>query len=90
MEEPLQPREPLTVGEHRLRDLRAVRATVGEDVLTELRDDGVAHVVVGREQVMDDLVARDRRGPVRTERLERRRLAGADPARDGDRDRMSR
>ena len=39
---------------------------------------------------MDDLVARDRRGPVRTERLERRRLAGADPARDGDRDRMSR
>ena len=91
VEQLLEPREPLAVAEHRLGDLRPVGPTVvAEDLLAEPRDERVADVVVRREQVVDDLVARDRRGAVRAERLERRRLAGADAAGDRDRDRTPR
>ena len=89
MQERFEPREPLAVGEHRLRDLRAIGAAVGEDLRPEALDERVADVVVGCQQVMDDLVARDRRGAPGAERIERSRLAGADPTRDRDRDRAA-
>ena len=72
VEQPLEQGERLAVAEDDLRDPRRGRgAVLTEDLLAEPLDDRVADVVVGREQVMDDLVARDRRGAVRAERLER-------------------
>ena len=73
MQERFQPGQLLAVAEDRLRDPRAVGpAVVAQDVVAETRDERVADVVVRREQVMDDLVARDRGGAVRAERSERR------------------
>ena len=91
VEQAFEPRELLAIAEDRLRDPATVRAAVlTEHPLSEARDDRVAHLVVGREQVVDDLVARDGRGTVRAECLEGGGLAGADSPRDRDRDRAAR
>ena len=73
MQQRFEPGELLAVAEDRLRDPRAIGPAVGaQDTVTEAGDDRVADLVVRRQQVMDDLVARDRRGAVRAERIERR------------------
>ncbi len=88
MQELLEPVQSLPVCEDRLGDARPVGTAVGsEDALSELRDDRVAHVVVARQEVVDDRVARDRGGAMRPKRVERSGLAGADSAGDRDRDR---
>src|SRR5262249_28842012 len=70
-------RDPLAIG----------RAVVAQDALAEAIDERTLDLGVGREEVMDDLVARHRRGAVPAEAFERRRLTGADPSGDGDRER---
>ena len=51
--------------------------------------DGVLHLAVGAQELVDDLVARDDRRAVAGEGRERLGLAGADPTRDGDRHGLS-
>ena len=76
------------VGEDDLGDPGAVdRAVVREHALAELAHDRLAHLRVGAQEVMDDLVARDGRGARLLEREESLALPGADPAGDRDRDR---
>ena len=88
MEQALEPRESLLVAEDRLGDARPVGSTVlAEHLRAEPFDDRVADVVVRCEQVMDDLVARDRRRAVCAKRFERGRLPRADAT--GDRDRAA-
>ena len=90
VEQRLQEVELLAVGEDDVGDPRAVdRAVLAEDALPQLVDHRLAHLVVGGEQVVDDLVARDGGGAGR-ERRERLALAGADAAGDGDGDRVGR
>jgi hypothetical protein len=79
MEERLEPVELGAVGEDELPDLRAVRRP-------EPLEQRGADVLVVRDQVVDDLVARDRGRAVSCERTQRLALPGADAAgdRDGD------
>ncbi len=85
----LEERELVSVAEHDLGHARSVdRAVLAEDSLTQLADERLADVGVLAEQVMDDLVARDRGGPGFLEREERLALARTDAAGDGDRDRQ--
>jgi hypothetical protein len=91
MKQALEPREPLSIAKDRLRDTRPVGAAVlAQDLRPEPLDDRVADVIVRGEQVMDDLVARDRRSAACPERVERGRLARADATGDRDRDRAGR
>ena len=88
MEQLLEEVERLAVLEDANGDPFAIgRAVLAEDLLAEALDERALHLGVGREQMVDDLVARDRRGAVPAKRLERRRLAGADPSGDRDRER---
>src|SRR5262245_26217810 len=63
------------------------RPVLAEDLLAEPVEQFALDLRVGREEVMDDLVARDRGRAVAAEAFEGRRLAGADPPGDRDRER---
>jgi hypothetical protein len=85
----LEEGEFVAVAEHELGDARAVdRPVFAQDALPELAEQLLAHLGVLAEQVMDDLVARDRRGPMLLEGEERLALARTDAAGDGDRERQ--
>src|SRR5206468_8923616 len=82
------PFERLAVGEHDLRDLRAVDlARLVQDAVAEARGQRLAHGRVLTEQAMDDLVAGDDGRAVACEGGEGLALAGPDAAGDGDGDR---
>src|SRR4051794_20698318 len=88
MQETLEKREGGIVAENDRRDPGAIgRSVLAEDLLTEPLHEGGSNAGVGREQVVDDLVARHRGGTVRAERSERGALPGTDSTRDRDSDR---
>src|SRR5262245_34659789 len=91
MQELLEEVERFPVLEHAEGDPLSVRgAVVAEDLLPQPLDESLLHVGVVREQVVDDLVARDGRGPMPAKARERGRLSGADASGDRDRDRVQR
>ena len=90
MEQALEPLQQLAVAEHAVADEAAIGTpVVTEDPGAHPLDERVPHPVVDGEEMVDDLVARHRRGAVGAQRREQGRLAGADPARDRDRDRTA-
>ena len=75
------------IGEDDLRDPSPVGPPVlSQHALAEPRDQRFPDRVVRGEQVVDDLVARDRGGAVMAARFERLALPRSDAARDGDGD----
>jgi hypothetical protein len=87
MEKRFQPGERLPVLEDDLGDGGTVdRAGVVEDAGAELLEQRAPDVRVLAQQLVDDVVARDRRGAMARERLQRLRLPGPDSPRDRDRD----
>jgi hypothetical protein len=72
MQELLEEVERLAVSEDPIGDPFAIRCAVfAEDVLAEPLDERSLHLRIGREEVVDDLVARDGGSPVPTEAFER-------------------
>src|SRR5215210_744346 len=88
MKQRLEPCELVAAGEDALGDARSIDlALIVQHAVAEPLDDRALHALVGAEEVVDDLVARDGRRAKPRERAERLGLAGADPAGDRDRDR---
>ena len=83
MQQLLEPLELVAVGEDDLADARAVADRLVAPALANRR----AHVRVVREEVVHELVGRQRRGAVARERRERLALARRDAAGDRDRER---
>jgi hypothetical protein len=88
VEQLLEEGERVTVAEDDAGDRRAVGSLVGAEYLrAEPRDQRGSDGIVGREEMVDDLVARDCRGTVPAECLQRGRLARPDATGDRYRDR---
>jgi hypothetical protein len=87
VQELLQEVERISIPEDAARDPLTIRSPVdAENLLSKPRNERSSDAVIVREEVVDDLVARHRRGAVSAKALERRGLPGADPAGDGDRE----
>src|SRR6266571_8747978 len=86
MEQLLEPVQLLGIVEDDARDCGAIGAVLADHLRAEPLDELAPDFGIVAEQGVDDLVARPRRGAVPRERLERDTLAGADAAREGDRD----
>src|SRR5437763_5196045 len=87
MQKRLEPGERLGVGEHDRRDRRAVDvAGIVQDARAEALEERGADLGILAEELVDDVVARDRRRAVRCEGLQGRGLTDPDTARDRDRD----
>ena len=85
MQQLLEPVEGRAVAKDPDSDQVTVRRPVlAQDLLAEALDERAPYLRIGLQEVVDDLVARDRRRPVTAKRLEGRALSGADSA--GDRD----
>ena len=63
------------------------RSILPEDLLPQSLDERALDLVIGGEEMVDDLVARHGRCAVAAEALERARLSGTDAAGDRNRDR---
>jgi hypothetical protein len=85
MEQLLQPVELEGILEDDARHRCPVDPLGADDIRSETLGDLAQHVGVLSQQPVNDVVARPRGRTVTRERFERGALAGADPARDGDR-----
>src|SRR5215212_7374794 len=86
MQQRLEPSERLPIGKDDPRDRRTVDcAGIVEDARTEAVEERGPDLRVLSQQLVDDVVARDRRSTVTRERPQRLGLACSDSARDRDR-----
>jgi len=86
VEELLEPVELRRVVEHNAGDHLSVRPVAADHLRSKALDELSPHLGIFTQQPMHDLVARLGCGAVTSERFERRALARADPAGDGDRE----